>query len=78
MKKNLFNALFICVCVALVVVSVDSVSCHRANMKLRKVIRMLRVEANELRASDNDGSTYDLESQVYTRTLPEYAGIQSK
>lgn len=73
MKKNLFNALFVCVCVALVLVSVDSVNCHRANTKLLKKIHKLCVEADYVRASDNNGSTYDLRC-----TLPKYPGKLSK
>ena len=45
MKKNFFVALFAVVCVALVMVSVTLVNCHRANVMLRHTV--LR-QANEI------------------------------
>ena len=45
MKKNIFVALFAVVCVALCVVSVTLVNCHRANVMLRKTVI---AQANEI------------------------------
>lgn len=45
MKKNIFVALFAVVCVALVMVSVTLVNCHRANVTLRKTVL---AQANEI------------------------------
>lgn len=45
MKKNIFVALFAVVCVALVMVSVTLVNCHRANVMLRKTVL---AQANEI------------------------------
>ena len=45
MKKNIFVALFAVVCVALVMVSVTLVNCHRANVMLRKTVI---AQANEI------------------------------
>ena len=45
MKKNIFVALFAVVCVALVMVSVTLVNCHRANVMLRKTVIS---QANEI------------------------------
>lgn len=45
MKKNIFVALFAVVCVALVMVSVTLVNCHRANVMLRKAVL---AQANEI------------------------------
>jgi hypothetical protein len=45
MKKNIFVALFAVVCVALVMVSVSLVNCHRANVMLRKTVLS---QANEI------------------------------
>lgn len=45
MKKNIFVALFAVVCVALVMVSVTLVNCHRANVMLRKTVLS---QANEI------------------------------
>ncbi len=51
MKKNIFVALFAVVCVALVMVSVTLVNCHRANVMLRKTVRAQANEILELNAS---------------------------
>ena len=45
MKKNIFVALFVVVCVVLVMVSVTLVNCHRANVMLRKTVIS---QANEI------------------------------
>lgn len=45
MKKNIFVALFAVVCIALVMVSVTLVNCHRANVMLRKTVLS---QANEI------------------------------
>lgn len=45
MKKNIFVALFAVVCIALVMVSVTLVNCHRANVMLRKTVIS---QANEI------------------------------
>ena len=51
MKKNIFVALFAVVCVALVMVSVTLVNCHRANVMLRKTVISQANEISELNAS---------------------------
>ena len=51
MKKNIFVALFVVVCVALVMVSVTLVNCHRANVMLRKTVISQANEISELNAS---------------------------
>ena len=48
MKKNIFVALFAVVCVALVMVSVTLVNCHRANVMLRKTVTAQANEISEL------------------------------
>lgn len=45
MKKNIFVALFAVVCVALCVVSITLVNCHRANVMLRHTVLS---QANEI------------------------------
>ena len=45
MKKNIFVALFVVVCVALFVVSINLYNCHRANVMLRKTVT---AQANEI------------------------------
>lgn len=45
MKQNIFVALFAVVCVALVMVSVTLVNCHRSNVMLRKTVLS---QANEI------------------------------
>ena len=51
MKKNIFVALFAVVCVALVMVSVTLVNCHRANVMLRKTVISQANEILELNGS---------------------------
>lgn len=51
MKKNIFVALFALVCVALVMVSVTLVNCHRANVMLRKTVIAQANEILELNSS---------------------------
>ena len=45
MKKNIFVALFVVVCVALFVVSINLYNCHRANVMLRHTVLS---QANEI------------------------------
>lgn len=45
MKQKIFVALFAVVCIALVMVSVTLVNCHRANVMLRKTVIS---QANEI------------------------------
>lgn len=54
MKKNIFVALFAVVCVALVMVSVTLVNCHRANVMLRKTVIN---QANEILKLGNNPHT---------------------
>ena len=54
MKKNIFVALFAVVCVALVMVSVTLVNCHRANVMLRKTVL---AQANEILKLGNNPHT---------------------
>ena len=51
MKKNIFVALFVVVCVALVMVSVTLVNCHRANVMLRHTVLSQANEILELNGS---------------------------
>ena len=51
MKKNIFVSLFAVVCVALVIVSVTLVNCHRANVMLRKTVISQANEILELNGS---------------------------
>lgn len=51
MKKNIFVALFAVVCVALLMVSVTLVNCHRANVMLRKTVLAQANEILELNGS---------------------------
>lgn len=51
MKKNIFVALFAVVCVALVMVSVTLVNCHRANVMQRKTVLAQANEILELNGS---------------------------
>lgn len=51
MKKNIFVALFAVVCIALVMVSVTLVNCHRANVMLRKTVISQANEILELNGS---------------------------
>ena len=57
MKKNIFVALFAVVCVALVVVSVTLVNCHRANVTLRKTVINQANEISELGNNPHTEST---------------------
>ena len=58
MKKNIFVALFAVVCVALVIVSVTLVNCHRENVMLRKTVISQANEILELNGSYTaDGHT---------------------
>ena len=58
MKKNIFVALFAVVCVALVMVSVTLVNCHRANVMLRKTVIAQANEISELNGWHTpDGAT---------------------
>jgi hypothetical protein len=54
MKKNIFVALFAVVCVALVMVSVTLVNCHRANVMLRHTVLS---QANEILKLGNNPHT---------------------
>ena len=58
MKKNIFVALFAVVCVALVMVSVTLVNCHRANVMLRHTVLSQANEILELKGyHTSDGTT---------------------
>ena len=57
MKKNIFVALFAVVCVALVMVSVTLVNCHRANVMLRKTVINQANEISELGNNPHTEST---------------------
>ena len=57
MKKNIFVALFSVVCVALVMVSVTLVNCHRANVMLRKTVINQANEISELGNNPHTEST---------------------
>lgn len=57
MKKNIFVALFAVVCVALVMVSVTLVNCHRANVMLRKTVINQANEISELGNNPRTEST---------------------
>jgi hypothetical protein len=57
MKKNIFVALFAVVCVALVMVSVTLVNCHRANVMLRKTVLAQANEILELNGSYTEEGT---------------------
>lgn len=48
MKQRIFAALFAVVCVALCVVSITLVNCHRANKMLRKTVIAQANEISEL------------------------------
>lgn len=51
MKQRIFVALFAVVCVALCVVSITLVNCHRANVMLRKTVISQANEISELNGS---------------------------
>lgn len=58
MKQRIFVALFAVVCVALCMVSVTLVNCHRANVMLRKTVIAQANEISELNGSHTtDGTT---------------------
>lgn len=57
MKQNIFVALFAVVCVALVMVSVTLVNCHRANVMLRKTVISQANEISELGNNPHTEST---------------------
>ena len=58
MKKNIFVALFAVACVALVMVSVTLVNCHRANVMLRHTVISQANEISELNGCHaSDGTT---------------------
>lgn len=57
MKKNIFVALFAVVCVALVMVSVTLVNCHRANVMLRHTVLSQANEISELGNNPHTEST---------------------
>lgn len=58
MKKNIFVALFAVVCVALCVVSITLVNCHRANVMLRHTVLSQANEILELNGSHtSEGAT---------------------
>ena len=57
MKKNIFVALFAVVCVALVMVSVTLVNCHRANVMLRKTVISQANDISELGNNQHTEST---------------------
>jgi len=58
MKKNIFVALFVVVCVALCVVSVTLVNCHRANVMLRKTVIGQANEISKLSNQSTDTTMY--------------------
>lgn len=64
MKQRIFVALFAVVCVALVVVSVTLVNCHRANVILRKTVT---AQANEI---------LELDNQQHTESTIMYTGLR--
>lgn len=57
MKQRIFVALFAIVCVALCMVSVTLVNCHRANMMLRKTVLSQANEILELNGSHTSEGT---------------------
>lgn len=57
MKKNIFVALFAVVCIALVMVSVTLVNCHRANVILRKTVISQANKISELGNCQHADST---------------------
>ena len=57
MKQRIFAALFAVVCVALVVVSITLVNCHRANVMLRKTVINQANEISELGNNPHTEST---------------------
>lgn len=57
MEKRIFVALFVVVCVALCMVSVTLVNCHRANVMLRKTVLSQANEILELNGSHTSEGT---------------------
>lgn len=57
MKQRIFVALFAIVCVALCMVSVTLVNCHRANVMLRKTVLSQANEILELNGSHTTEGT---------------------
>ena len=57
MKKNIFVVLFAVLCVALVMVSVTLVNCHRANVMLRKTVIAQANEISELNGCNTSEGT---------------------
>ena len=57
MKQRIFVALFAVVCVALCMVSVTLVNCHRANVMLRKTVLSQSNEISELNGSHTSEGT---------------------
>ena len=57
MKQRIFVALFAIVCVALCMVSVTLVNCHRANVMLRKTVLSQANEILELNGSHTSEGT---------------------
>lgn len=57
MKQRIFVALFAIVCVALTVVSITLVNCHRANVILRKTVTAQANEISELGNNQQSEST---------------------
>ena len=57
MKQRIFVALFAVVCVALCMVSVTLVNCHRANVMLRKTVISQANEILELNGSHTSEGT---------------------
>lgn len=64
MKQRIFVALFAVVCVALCVVSITLVNCHRANVMLRKTVIS---QANEI---------LELSNQQHTDSTIMYVGLK--
>ena len=64
MKNNIFVALFVVVCVALFVVSINLYNCRRANVMLRKTVT---AQANEI---------LELGNFQHTESTIMYTGIR--
>lgn len=64
MKQRIFVALFAVVCIALCVVSITLVNCHRANVILRKTVT---AQANEI---------LELDNQQHTDSTIMYVGLK--
>ena len=54
MRQRFFNVAFVIVCVALLIVSIDSFSCHRANKMLRATVK---AQAERLSESTDTNSS---------------------